>query len=255
MRLTWVQPEDLLPHALVQADAEGVDVAAVAARWQAAGGPAGPTAGGAADDPGRAALRGLARELLAEIDDRSAAPGKDLDRLTSLERGWAPSPVAAAPADPGRLHGAWLGRAGGCLLGKPVEKIPREGIRAIAEATGNWPVRGYFTAAGLPADIARRWPWNRRSRPTSLAENINGMPEDDDLNFTIIALTLLERHGAGLTTGDVAQYWLDCLPAGRVFTAERIAYRNLLDGVPPDRAALAGNPFRHWIGALIRADA
>ena len=257
MRLTWIQPEDLLPHALVQAAAESIDVTSMAERWRAAGGPPRPTADGASDDPALKRLRGLARGLLDEIDDaaaRAALP-EDPDGLALLERGWTASPVAPAAADLERLHGGWLGRAAGCLLGKPVEKIPRDGIRAIAEATGNWPVRGYFTEAGLPADIAGRWPWNRRSRPTSLAENIDGMPEDDDLNFTLVALDLLEGRGDALTTQDVAQYWLDALPAGRVFTAERIAYRNLLDGVPPERAATAGNPFREWIGALIRADA
>lgn len=256
MRLTWVQPEDLLPHALVQARAEGIDVDALAARWLAAGGPAAPPASGASDDPALVPLRGLARELLAEIDDRSRrAATEGPGELAVLERAWTPSPVTSAKADLDRLHGAWLGRAAGCLLGKPVEKIPRDGIRAIGQATGNWPVHGYFTEAGLPADIARRWPWNRRSAPNSLAENISGMPEDDDLNFTLIALDLLERHGAKMTTEHVAQYWLDALPAGRVFTAERIAYRNLLNGVPPDLAALTANPFRDWIGALIRADA
>ena len=257
MRLTWAQPEDLLPHALVQAVADGVDVAAVAARWRTAGGPLTPAVGGASDDPALVPLRGLARDLLAEVDERTrqASPPLDPDALVRLEPGWGPSPVAPAAADGDRLHGGWLGRAAGCLLGKPVEKIPRDGIRAIAEATGNWPVRGYFTERGLPAGIARRWPWNRRSRPTSLVENIDGMPEDDDLNFTLVALTLLERHGGALSTDDVALFWLDALPAGRVFTAERIAYRNLLNGVAPERAALVGNPFRSWIGALIRADA
>jgi ADP-ribosylglycohydrolase len=80
------------------------------------------------------------------------------------------------------------------------------------------------------------------------------MPEDDDLNFAMLALALVEQHGADLSTEDVAQAWLTELPAGRVFTAERAAYRNLLDGVEPERAALVRNPFREWIGALIRAD-
>ncbi|MBW8819005.1 MAG: ADP-ribosylglycohydrolase family protein, partial [Streptomyces sp.] len=44
------------------------------------------------------------------------------------------------------------------------------------------------------------------------------------------------------------------LPAGRTFTAERIAYRNLLQGLEPPRTARHRNPFREWIGALIRAD-
>jgi ADP-ribosylglycohydrolase len=102
--------------------------------------------------------------------------------------------------------------------------------------------------------VAERYPWNRRSRPTSLAENIDGMPEDDDLNYPLLGLLLLQRHGAGFTTADVARLWLDELPAGRTFTAERVAYRNLLDGIEPPDTAVHHNPFREWIGAQIRAD-
>jgi len=251
MRLTWVQPEDLLPHAIVQARSEGVDVSVVQQQWVAAGGAARPAVGGASEDAGQARLRPLARELLARLD--AATPGYDGDRLEELQRSWTAAPALSREVDPQRQHGAWLGRAAGCLLGKPVEKIPRDGIREIAQATGNWPVSGYFTEVGLPADVAARWPWNRRSRPTSLVENIDGMPEDDDLNFAMLALGLFETAGRP-DTEDVAQAWLDGLPAGRVFTAERIAYRNLLEGVDPNSAGTVRNPFREWIGALIRAD-
>ncbi|GLF94242.1 ADP-ribosylglycohydrolase family protein [Streptomyces yaizuensis] len=152
------------------------------------------------------------------------------------------------------LHAAWLGRAVGCLLGKPVEKLPLRGIRAIARATGNWPVTTWFTARGLPAGIAREYPWNRRSAGTSLAENIDGMPEDDDLDHPLLTLLLLQRHGRDFGTADVARLWLDELPAGRTFTAERVAYRNLLSGVEPPLTAVLHNPFREWIGAAVRAD-
>ncbi|GGP41988.1 hypothetical protein GCM10010278_18660 [Streptomyces melanogenes] len=152
------------------------------------------------------------------------------------------------------LHAAWLGRAAGCLLGKPVEKLPLHGIRAIARATSNWPLHTWFTATGLPTDLATTYPWNRRSAPTSLAENIDGMPEDDDLNYPLLGLLLLQRHGRAFTTTQVAQLWLDELPAGRTFTAERVAYRNLLDGIEPPHTATHRNPFREWIGATIRAD-
>ena len=135
-----------------------------------------------------------------------------------------------------------MGRAAGNLLGKPVEKIPREGIREILETSGQWPLRQYITAVGVPEEVQARWPWNRRSKPTSLREVIDGMPEDDDLNFAILALQLLERHGSALTTEDVAQAWLNDLPAGRVFTAERVAYRNLLDGRRAARAAVVRQP-------------
>ncbi len=80
------------------------------------------------------------------------------------------------------------------------------------------------------------------------------MPPDDDLDHALLALMLIRRHGREFTTGDLARLWLDELPAGRTFTAERAAYRNLLSGVEPPDTARRRNPFREWIGAQIRAD-
>ncbi|PZH00627.1 hypothetical protein C1I97_23025, partial [Streptomyces sp. NTH33] len=142
----------------------------------------------------------------------------------------------------------------GCLLGKPVEKLPLEGIRRLARSTGNWPLNTWFTARAVPGDLLAAYPWNRRSAATSLAENIDGMPEDDDLDYPVLNLLLLQRHGRDFTTTDVARLWLGELPAGRTFTAERVAYRNLLLGIDPPHTARHRNPFREWIGALIRAD-
>ncbi|MFF4321974.1 ADP-ribosylglycohydrolase family protein [Streptomyces sp. NPDC001568] len=153
-----------------------------------------------------------------------------------------------------RLEAAWVGRAAGCVLGKPVEKLPLDGIRALARAGGNWPLSDWFSARGVPAELLAAHPWNRRSAATSLAENIDGAPEDDDLNHPLLGLLLLQRHGKGFTTADLGRLWLDELPAGRTFTAERIAYRNLLQGLEPPMTARHHNPFREWIGALIRAD-
>ena len=239
--LSWITPEDLIEQELAGAADEGRDLSAIAKRWAAGGGD----------------RRALAIELL-DAADAVPLPGStdEPESFADIAASWpAPPPVlGTGAADPDRVHGAWLGRAVGCLLGKPVEKIPREGIREILDATGRWPLSDYFTAVGLPPDVARRWPWNRRSAPTSLVENIDGMPEDDDLNFALIALLVLETHGRGFTSADVAQAWLDFVPGGRVFTAERVAYRNLLDGmVPPDTAG-HHNPYREWIGAQIRTD-
>ncbi|SCL30844.1 ADP-ribosylglycohydrolase [Micromonospora rhizosphaerae] len=259
MRVTWVQPEDVLPHELRQATAEGRDVTDIAARWQAAGGPLQPPHGGASQPPATPVLRALARELLEELSGHagigSADEPNDFDAIRAT---WGTGPVLPKPTDRDalleRLHGGWLGRASGCLLGKPVEKIPREGIRAILEDTGRYPLDYYFTAVGLSDEVNAAWPWNRASRPTSLVENIDGMPEDDDLNYTLLALHILETYGRDFTTDDVAQTWLLELPGGRVFTAERAAYRNLLDGYDPPETATRGNPFREWIGAQIRTD-
>lgn len=258
MRLTWAQPEDLLAHELVQSTVEGKDVSGVVARWTAAGGDTVPAVSGAGPVPAPPALRALARELLDELDALPATPAPDEPDEWVQIAALLPAPPALPAVPDGelarRVHGAWTGRSAGCLLGKPVEKIPRQGIEEILRATGRWPLATWFTAVGLPDDVAARWPWNRRSAPTSLEENIDGMPEDDDLNYPILALALLEKHGTDFTTDDVAQLWLDNLPAGRVFTAERAAYRNILDARPVPETATHQNPFREWIGALIRTD-
>jgi ADP-ribosylglycohydrolase len=192
---------------------------------------------------------------LAELPSKLAdAEPTELGRIKAHCPHWPARSVPAPAPAPARLEAAWLGRAVGCLLGKPVEKLPLDGIRQLARATGNWPLRTWFTARGVPDDLLRAHPWNRRSAPTSLAENIDGMPEDDDLNYPLLNLLLLQRYGRDFTTTDVARLWLDELPAGRTFTAERIAYRNLLTGIEPPHTAHHRNPFREWIGALIRAD-
>lgn len=261
-RVTWVQPEDLIRHELWQADQEGRSVAAIRDRWSAAGGAIDPPAAGASAEIGTGAQRALAWQLLDELDalPDPTAGSEPSDWPDILAVMGDPATVAGrrpAAADDDhrdRVRGGWIGRAVGCVLGKPVEKIPREGIEEILRSTDRWPLRSYFTAVGLDPAVADRWPWNRASRSTSLEENIDGTPEDDDLNYTLMALRLLEGHGADFDSDDVANGWLLDLPAGRAFTAERIAYRNLLNGLTPPQTARVGNPFREWIGAQIRTD-
>ncbi|MFD8387652.1 ADP-ribosylglycohydrolase family protein [Streptomyces sp. NPDC059680] len=264
LRLTWVQPEDLLGHELRQARLDGREPSAIEARWRAAGGPDAPDRAGASAHGVSRYLRLLAEDLLDELADLPSGLSHDeptdLARIKSLCPSWPDRPARAgethtrpAPTQEA-LEAAWLGRAIGCLLGKPVEKLPLDGIRALARAAGNWPLGTYFTARGVPEDLLAAHPWNRRSAPTSLAENIDGMPEDDDLDYPLLNLLLLRRHGRTFGTADVARLWLDELPPGRTFTAERLAHRNLLNGIEPPHTACHRNPFREWIGARIRAD-
>ncbi|MFI6149787.1 ADP-ribosylglycohydrolase family protein [Streptomyces sp. NPDC051109] len=279
MRLTWAQPEDLVGHELRQAAEDGRDAGPAARAWAAAGGHPAPSRAGASPAPAPPELRALALRLLDELASlpvpsaaaepaswpaitatwpaSPAADGPAAARPRPADRPARPEPGAGTGADPQlrrRLEAAWTGRAVGCLLGKPVEKLPLHAIRALGRAAGNWPPGDWFTARGVPAELLAAHPWNRRSAGTSLAENIDGMPEDDDLNYPLLGLRLLRRHGKGFTTADVGRLWLDELPAGRTFTAERLAYRNLLQGLEPPATATHHNPFREWIGALIRAD-
>ncbi|MFI5682651.1 ADP-ribosylglycohydrolase family protein [Streptomyces sp. NPDC051636] len=260
LRLTWVQPEDLVGHELRQAAQDGREPSVVAARWRAAGGREAPAGAGASTEPASRYLRLLAEDLLDELADLPSRLAEDeptdLARIKASCPAWpAPPARTARPAPtPLALEAAWLGRAVGCLLGKPVEKLPLHAIRRLARSAGNWPLNTWFTARGVPEELLEAHPWNRRSAQTSLAENIDGMPEDDDLNYPLLNLLLLQRHGKTFSTTDVARLWLDELPPGRTFTAERLAHRNLLTGIEPPHTARHRNPFREWIGALIRAD-
>lgn len=255
-RVGWIHPEELLRYELQQSALEGVDVAAIRSRWCEAGFSPAPLGYPESTLPRDKRERVLAQELLAELSSisRPVAAHEPDDwpgiRATLDRSGDEPyqAPLAS------RVRGAWMGRAIGCVLGKPVEGMPRKGIDEIRQATGRDPLRHYFTAEGLDPQIAARWPWNPTAAPTSLVETLAGTPEDDDINYTLVALRILEQHGSGFTAGDVAWCWLNDMPALRSFTAERIAYRNLLLGLEPPDTASTGNPFREWIGAQIRAD-
>lgn len=150
------------------------------------------------------------------------------------------------------ILGAWLGRCVGCLLGKPVEGWTAEQIRIYLNGVGAWPLDGYIPATDpLPVGTPPMTPsWREATRGA-----IDGMARDDDLDYAILGLLLLERTGGDPTAADVAAGWLGRLPAGQTYTAERAAYRNLLLGMTPPESARHRNPYREWIGAMIRVDA
>jgi len=250
VRITWLRPDERLEHELRQLREEGVaasDVAALEGRWAAFREQHGHDAA----DLRRAALAFLDEAAGLSRHAPAYDPPPELAAALVGERR-----VARFDADTlaDRIEAAWTGRMAGCLLGKPVEKIPREGIRAILQSIDEWPLRRYFTARGVPSEVSERWPWNRASRPTSMRENIVCMPEDDDVNYTMLALHVLETYGDGFATDDVATVWLQMLPPLTTFTAERVAMENLLAYVEPPATARVRNPYREWIGAQIRSD-
>ena len=148
-----------------------------------------------------------------------------------------------------RLLGAWLGRSVGCILGVPVEGLSREQLEIYLKAAGAYPLQDFVPQITPPAGIELM-----PGRFDSVRGKINYMPRDDDTDYTILGLHLLEKFGPGFTAQNVADTWLDVLPYNLVFTAERIAYRNLTDDLFPPESASSHNPFREWIGAQIRAD-
>jgi ADP-ribosylglycohydrolase len=240
IRITWLDPLERFGHELRQLREEGADSGELEQSWNAL----------LEEEKRQRAVEFLAR---AEEISLTVQQVYKREKFVVQLRG-QPSQSFSREELGQKLHAAWLGRAAGCLLGKPVEKVPREGIRAILESIGEYPLAQYFTAEGVPSEVTERYPWNRASRPTSMRENIVCMPEDDDLNYPMLNLAVVERFGPDFTTGNIAQVWLEMMPVLTVFTAERVAYHNLLHYLEPPQTATHQNPYREWIGAQIRAD-
>jgi ADP-ribosylglycohydrolase len=97
-------------------------------------------------------------------------------------------------------------------------------------------------------ELRDNWPQTTRGR-------VDGSARDDDIDYAILGLHLLEQHGAGLQPAHVARAWLTLLPFQQVYTAERAVYRNLVAGMALPAATVFRNPYREWIGAQIRGDA
>ncbi len=159
-----------------------------------------------------------------------------------------------------RLRSAWQGRVSGCQLGKPVELISiRRGHAALHEFLDNagaLPLRDYVPAA----EGAIR---SRFLSGSFKGQMVRAEP-DDDINYTVLALQLLEDHGLELDTVDVARAWLRGLPVAWTFTAERAAMKVLLAKAHDffgfgaeagfDLKECSDNEWNDWIGAQIRAD-
>ena len=144
-----------------------------------------------------------------------------------------------------RIYGAWLGRAAGCALGKPVEGWPKARID------------GYLAEMGIE-QLDDYIPFHEKKIPsilkTSTRGNIAYMDRDDDMDFPILGLLALERKGHDFSARTMAHIWLEYMPFSTLYTAENVAYRNFVMSLWPPESASFRNPFREWIGAQIRAD-
>jgi ADP-ribosylglycohydrolase len=176
-----------------------------------------------------------------------------LDAMPAVRRNLTASPQPPPRELADRILGGWLGRIAGCNLGKPVEDgdfwTPAR-IRTYLELADAYPLRDYIPALDPMPDgfrLRENWPETTRGR-------VRGSARDDDIDYSILGVWLLERYGFQLTTSLVAHAWLSFLPYLRVFTAERAVLVNLLHSVPIESAGEIRNPYREWIGALIRAD-
>jgi len=256
-KLPWFTPDGGIEYEYRQALAEGLPIGHLKPGFEQV----------AALPPGSPEKISLASVLYDEISavvrQNPQAAEQEPDELSAI--------LALAPAMPDlptssdnsrvqfdKIYGAWLGRCAGCLLGQPVEGWTRARIVGLCRDSENWPVMGYLSSELPPSVIEKYSVVNQLTwaggKTVNWINNTRGMPEDDDINYTLIGLKILERYGTDFTSDDVAECWLENLPMLHLCTAERVAYRNIANGVFPPLSARYRNPFREWIGAQIRAD-
>ncbi len=240
---------ELLEQSFSQAEAEGCDPAEVGAIRERA------------EALGALETEAARRDCLALVDEVEALAVQEgfayeepdeFDEIVAERPEPLPDaarvPAAAVVQD--KVLGAWLGRCAGCMLGKPVEGRPRAVIEPLLRSVDAWPLDDYFPPIPtLPDGVKFDQPPLHLNRG-----HIDRAVRDDDTDYPVVGLKVLEGTGRGFTPEDVADEWLASFPYGMVYTAERVAYRNLVNGLKPPQSARFRNPYREWIGAQIRAD-
>ena len=151
-----------------------------------------------------------------------------------------------------KLLGAWTGRAVGCLLGKPVECIRSDELVPFLKETGNYPMHRYVMSTDVTDEVCSHYRFNLKNKP--YGDNTDGMPVDDDTNYTVLYQQIVEKFGRDFTSFDVIDTWIKTQSVHSYFTAERVAYINFLNCIQPPSTAIYKNICREWIGAQIRGD-
>ncbi len=151
-----------------------------------------------------------------------------------------------------RIAGAWLGRICGCVLGKPVECMKLHELVPFLKENKNYPMHRYVLTTDVTKDVRRRFTYPFWI--DCFADTLECCPVDDDTNYTIMASLVTKKYGRDFTADNVAEAWIDLQVKNAYCTAERVAYKNIIDGYAPPETAIVHNPYREWIGAQIRAD-
>lgn len=201
---------------------------------------------------------------LARLPLREDWPYVEPDDLEGIWAECDPArPLGALPgldlADASRrAEAGFLGSVCGCILGKPLEVNPTLAeLRAALEPSGDWPLCDY-----VPVEALERLGRRHRTWQTTTRGNIRYVASDDDINYTVLGMLILEEHGLAFTPSDVRDAWLRHLPISMTFGPERTlllraGMNTVFGGRPDDLADWVGvlNPGDEKCGALIRADA
>lgn len=176
----------------------------------------------------------------------------ELGEIKNLRKSAPPIAFVKSEAFDDKLHGAWMGRICGCLLGKTVEGIKTDELIPFLKETDNYPMHRYILHSDLNEDILNKYKFRFANR--CYADKIDGMPVDDDTNYVVLAQQVIEKYGRDFTPYDISRAWLALQSKDAYCTAERVAFCNFVKGFEPPESAKYKNPYREWIGAQIRGD-
>ena len=250
----WFRYEEALPIAYRQCLCEGKDVEADYGRMKA-------IADMAYGDPEKKKRAAALLDRWESLPVRSDFPYEEpdgLEEIESLTAAGRRNDISSVDIQYDKVYGAWLGRSAGCLLGQPVEGWYQDRLLGFLKESGNLPVNGYMSS-DVSGEIRKKYDIVDEKEVyggcmVNWVNNIECMPEDDDTNYTILALKLMEQKGYNFTPDDVGECWLNCLPVLHVCTAERVAYINMVNNLSPPASAGYRNAYREYIGAQIRGD-
>ncbi|MEM9881910.1 MAG: ADP-ribosylglycohydrolase family protein [Planctomycetota bacterium] len=208
------------------------------------------------------ALLGFA-ESLADLPMRAGWPYAEPLAWADVAASLPPPPETSdgwpRPVDPqhaaDRIRQGWLASVCGCQLGKPLEvQATSAELREAFGRVGQWPIDDYVTPEALRA-LGREHPTGPRRGDVGPAH------ADDDLNYTVLGMLVLEQHGPGFTQADLRALWENHLPIRMTWGPERrglAAWAVAANVVPRGEThplhdlLVMGDT---WCGAQIRADA
>ena len=176
----------------------------------------------------------------------------ELEQIRKLRRKVELPAAAGADELESKIHGAWMGRICGCMLGKTVEGIRTDELIPFLKETGNYPMHRYIDRSDLSDEICAKYRFGFAGR--CYADEIDGMPVDDDTNYVVLAQEIISNYGRDFTPHNVSDAWLSYQSKDAYCTAERVAFCNFVKGYAPPESAVYKNPYREWIGAQIRGD-
>jgi len=168
-----------------------------------------------------------------------------------------PQPALTEPVYCERLSGAVHGRIAGVILGKPLENgMSREDIRQYLESIGEYPLNGYVSGYSPKLDIRLR-----EDCVPSTKGNVRYAQTDDDINYTLLAMRLVEKYGLDFTPYQVGLNLLDNIPYHWLWCSSRQAFYRMVTLIheePIDKQVASFpwklNPWRECIDGQIKTD-